>query len=778
MWYPKKEAFITGRVLVESPDSVGTNSLATGYESKAVGDWSQALGFRTIARGDYSTAIGKNAITSGLGSFSFGDNTLAYANNTFVAGKDSRATGTGAFSLGNLAQSSGSNAFALGYNVLASNTSSFSLGNTSTASGPNSVAIGNLNYAAGSGSFAAGVSSTAGGTNATAIGRGCEATGNNTVALGYYSKALYNNATAIGYRATANGQWSVAIGDLSYAGNPNLTYGESYAFGYADTATGIEAVAIGSASRAAGDGSVAIGRKIITQGKNQVVVGQYNTPVGNPNSADWADPAFLVGAGDALQRANVFTVYRDGSMKLEGHHFGVSPIFHITPKAGYEKQKSIIKFYGTFGNGNAVGDKVPRSFAQIEVGSADETAWEGGYMRFLGNTYDIVNPVPIEIMRLNTSSGFVGIGTPNPLARLHVKGDIYLPYNSGNTVLTMTMGNGNSLFFKPQADALRLESNHTGNPTLLWIDKSGAIGIGVNSPSQRMEIGGTDSKIYMNSASSNMIMFNSVGVAAPSFTNRSTGTKLILYQGVSSTNVDFALGIESNTLWYSIPQAISTYVHKFYAGTTEIMRIQGDGRLGLGTTTPGTKCEILAAGDNLRLRRSSIAYMDFGISTSGTLIMERNYNGTIYNGATCNGLVWSDVSDRNMKENIRGINTAELLDKIEQLPITIWNYIGQDPDVLHIGPMAQDFYSIFRLGDNDRTISSLDPAGISLAAIQELIRQNKEQEQKISAQEWNFEQLQKENERLSRENENLQNRMERLEDVVNRLAAIDPQERK
>ncbi|MCH7658784.1 MAG: hypothetical protein IIB05_10760, partial [Bacteroidetes bacterium] len=77
LWYPKKEAFLTGRVLIESPDSVGTNSIATGYESKAIGNWSQALGYQTIARGDYSTSIGKNSVTQGINTFAFGNQAQA-----------------------------------------------------------------------------------------------------------------------------------------------------------------------------------------------------------------------------------------------------------------------------------------------------------------------------------------------------------------------------------------------------------------------------------------------------------------------------------------------------------------------------------------------------------------------------------------------------------------------------------------------------------------------------------------------------------------------------
>jgi hypothetical protein len=56
------------------------------------------------------------------------------------------------------------------------------------------------------------------------------------------------------------------------------------------------------------------------------------------------------------------------------------------------------------------------------------------------------------------------------------------------------------------------------------------------------------------------------------------------------------------------------------------------------------------------------------------------------------------------------------------IPISTWHYRTQDPSVRHIGPMAQDFYAAFRVGQDDRYISSIDEEGVALAAIQELYR--------------------------------------------------------
>jgi hypothetical protein len=81
---------------------------------------------------------------------------------------------------------------------------------------------------------------------------------------------------------------------------------------------------------------------------------------------------------------------------------------------------------------------------------------------------------------------------------------------------------------------------------------------------------------------------------------------------------------------------------------------------------------------------------------------------------------WSAVSDRNVKENFKPINTLDILGKVCDLPITEWNLISQDPSIRHLGPMAQDFRAAFGLGDSDRHISTSDADGVAFAAIQGL----------------------------------------------------------
>jgi hypothetical protein len=92
---------------------------------------------------------------------------------------------------------------------------------------------------------------------------------------------------------------------------------------------------------------------------------------------------------------------------------------------------------------------------------------------------------------------------------------------------------------------------------------------------------------------------------------------------------------------------------------------------------------------------------------------------------------WSTTSDVNRKENFESIDLDSILTKISAMPITQWNYKGDPAGVRHIGPMAQDFYKTFHVGANDKTISTVDPAGITLAGVQGLYKKLLEDEQKI-----------------------------------------------
>ncbi len=80
---------------------------------------------------------------------------------------------------------------------------------------------------------------------------------------------------------------------------------------------------------------------------------------------------------------------------------------------------------------------------------------------------------------------------------------------------------------------------------------------------------------------------------------------------------------------------------------------------------------------------------------------------------------WSNLSDRTMKTDVASLDDAAILAKVAALPVSVWSYTSER-GVRHVGPMAQDFYAAFRVGEDDRHITSIDEDGVALAAIKAL----------------------------------------------------------
>jgi hypothetical protein len=123
------------------------------------------------------------------------------------------------------------------------------------------------------------------------------------------------------------------------------------------------------------------------------------------------------------------------------------------------------------------------------------------------------------------------------------------------------------------------------------------------------------------------------------------------------------------------------------------------------------------------------------------------------------GSSWSAVSDRARKENFLSIDGEDVLARLRGVPVTSWNYLSQDRSIRHMGPMAQDFYAAFGLGESALMINSLDIDGVNMAAIQALTERT--------------DALREENQQLRAENAELRARMDRLEALV---AAQQPQQ--
>ncbi len=113
-------------------------------------------------------------------------------------------------------------------------------------------------------------------------------------------------------------------------------------------------------------------------------------------------------------------------------------------------------------------------------------------------------------------------------------------------------------------------------------------------------------------------------------------------------------------------------------------------------------------------------------------------SGISIGGAGGNSLIISALpggpSDRNLKTDFAAVDPENILSKLAALPIESWRYTNELAGIRHVGPMAQDFKAVFKLGNSDKMIGYLDASGVALAAIQGLDRKLDEHNQALEAQ--------------------------------------------
>ena len=362
-WYPEKNAFMAGNLMVNSADSVGENSFSTGFQSKAVGNYSQAMGYKTMATGETSTAIGNETKATGKSSFAFGKMTEATDENAVAIGNTAKATSANAYALGLNSTASGSSSYAFGSSAQATKSNAYSFGASAQATGENAVAIGNTAKASEKNAYALGLNSAASGEGSYAIGEGAIASGKGSFALGRTGdingtivaapKATGNYSYAIGPGAEANDNRAIAIGynckvkkwnSVALGWSNEVNKENSAAIGYSNTIDGVNSVAIGfncstgssysySFGRLASANktySVAIGFNATANSASEVVVGTWNDNEGETiGSVDSNSPnsrAFVVGSGweswsggQTIHRRNALVVLRNGDMTVTGN---------------------------------------------------------------------------------------------------------------------------------------------------------------------------------------------------------------------------------------------------------------------------------------------------------------------------------------------------------------------------------------------------------------------------------------------------------------------------
>jgi hypothetical protein len=156
-----------------------------------------------------------------------------------------------------------------------------------------------------------------------------------------------------------------------------------------------------------------------------------------------------------------------------------------------------------------------------------------------------------------------------------------LPVLAGGTGVTTSTGSGaNVLGTGPTITGAALNGTLGATTPSTVAATTGSFSGAITS-----SVGGA--ALSFTGATSNYISYNTNGIAAPTFTTSSTGTKVILYPQIGAAAADYAIGIESGFIWNGVPTTGQGF--KWYGGTTLAATLSGTGNLtAVGTVSART----------------------------------------------------------------------------------------------------------------------------------------------------------------------------------------------
>ena len=216
------------------------------------------------------------------------------------------------------------------------------------------------------------------------------------------------------------------------------------------------------------------------------------------------------------------------------------------------------------------------------------------------------------------SNGNVGIGLTNPATELEVDGDIQL-VRTKNIIFGETVGgNARARIFSTQNEfasdyngiGFSTGANGRTNPTMYIRSTNNSVGIGTTTPSQKLQVNGI-TRVYQASQT-----------ALKSYSGEA-GLQLVGYQSTSGSPYTKTSDIVANADGTVASQMRLFTKASGDSSATERVRIQSDGNVGIGTTSPTQKLDvngsIRAANDMYAARyydlNNTSYYGDFG-STS------------------------------------------------------------------------------------------------------------------------------------------------------------------
>ncbi|OSI07108.1 autotransporter NhhA [Neisseria animaloris] len=230
-----------------------------GYGNIAIGDYAQSRSGSSLAFGSFAKAINTGATSIGTASLASGFNALAMM-------RQAAATDDYAMAIGTVAWARGKGSLAMGHSAQANGHQSIAIGSAHVI--PSSVSNRAITE------FDGKTNTQANGKNAIAIGSQGRAEKDDSIAIGTSARAVQSGNIAIGQNAIAEGVGNVSSAKADRKNIRAENYGPAIAIGGAASAQGRNALAIGNGAQVTGDqDGIALGASSSATTRQALAVG-------------------------------------------------------------------------------------------------------------------------------------------------------------------------------------------------------------------------------------------------------------------------------------------------------------------------------------------------------------------------------------------------------------------------------------------------------------------------------------------------------------------------
>ncbi|MEP6677152.1 MAG: hypothetical protein ABJA78_18470 [Ferruginibacter sp.] len=648
---------------------------------------SMALGNNASVSNDSAFAIGTAATTTALNAFAIGNGAAANSTNSFAIGRNAYNgfSLTDGIALGNNATTNASNSIAIGSNSTAANktqtnaTSAIAIGTTAVSNSANSIAIG-TNSSVGfslSPAIAIGNSSLANGSNSIAIGNGANVGFNaNATAIGAGASATVTatNSTAIGYNAAATLANEVILGDRS---NNSLSVGIGTE-GFSTLNREKLLVDMGTTSSVnaiVGKGSIDSYLQLNIW-NNSAGINSSSDVVATANNGSETTNYVDMGINGGNYTGGVMGSANDGYLYTMGNNFllgtgnaSKSLVFMTGGTSQAANERMRIDGTGNVGIGtNAPSQKLDINGNLRLSGAFMPGNNAGSANYFLMSNGAGVAPIWIDpVGYLNSQSWILGGNTLTGTHNLGTVSNHDLPFITNNTERMRINANGNT--------GIGTSSFNVANPEKFVVDAGTTASVNAI-----VGKGSIDSYLQLN------IQNNSAGTSASSdvVATANNGSETTNYVdmginggsysgGVMGAANDGYLYTMGNNFLLGTGNASKSLI--FMTGGTsqaanERMRIDGTGKVGIGTTSPNSTFQV-SGSVTMSITTKTASYT--ATSTDHTIICNNTagaititlpaastVTGRIYVIKKISGISNNVIIDGNVSETIDGALTRTL----------------------------------------------------------------------------------------------------------------------